>query len=282
MGKRSSSRAARKNHQEAPRAFGTKDTGVERSLSSAQLTSGLAYQRLVDEREVDRLIRDWDDRLLEPVVVSYRGGRFNVIDGQHRVAAMRKMNGDQNVMVRCKVYSGLTYEEEAALCWKLDKAKKRLSLSQATNALVESGLDAEATEIKRLMNCEGFTWALGRKNNKEYEVAATRAVINAYRTLGSVGLLRLFRLLGDTWHGDVHSLTAPVINGMALFLKTYDTELNDRTFVKRLSAVPPEEIARRGKTDFSTSNTALRYARVLLEKYNGARGGRKLSYRFEC
>ena len=37
---------------------------------------------------------------------------------------------------------------------------------------------------------------------------------------------------------------------------------------------------RRGRADFSTSNTALRFARVILEKYNGQRGGRKLPYRF--
>lgn len=281
MRKKSNSRTSQKNAAQSQRVFGVKDPGVERSLSTSQLTSGLAYQRMVDEREVNRLIRDWDDRLLEPLVVSYRDGRFNVIDGQHRVSAMRKMNGGKDVMVRCKVYSGLTYEDEAALCWKLDKAKKRLSLSQATNALAESGLDAEVTEIKRLMNCEGFTWALGRKYSKNYEVAATRAVINAYRLLGSEGLLRLFRLLGDTWHGDVRSLTAPVISGMALFIKTYDAELNDRNFVKRLSAIAPEEITRRGRMDFSTSNTSLRYARILLEKYNGSRGGKKLPYRFE-
>ena len=279
MGKRNNSRSA---HKSAPPIVGAKDTGVERSISTNKLTSGLPYQRPVDEREVDRLVREWDERLLDPLVVSYREGRFNLIDGQHRVSALRKKNGGRDVMVRCKVYSGLTYEEEAALCWKLDKAKKRLSLSQATNALAESGMDTEITEIKRLMNCEGFTWALGRKYCRDYEVAATRAVINAYRFLGDTDFLRMFRLLGDTWHGDVHSLNAPVISGMALFIKTYGSELNDRTFVKRLSTIAPEEVVRRGRMDFSTSNTALRYARIVLEKYNGSRGGKKLPYRFEC
>ena len=172
-------------------------------------------------------------------------------------------------------------DRQADLCYKLDKAKKRLSLSQSINALAESGADPEVSEIKRLMNCEGFTWALGRKYSKNYEVAATRAVMNAYRLLGSVSFLRMFRLLGDTWQGDPHSLTAPVISGMALFLKTYEAELSDHIFVKRMSAIDPEEIIRRGRVDFSTNNTALRYARILLERYNGGRGGQKLSYRFD-
>ena len=55
--------------------------------------------------------------------------------------------------------------------------------------------------------------------------------------------------------------------------------MKDRLFVLRLSAVDPEEIIRRGKVDFSTSRASLRYARVILEKYNGHRGGGKLQNR---
>ena len=97
---------------------------------------------------------------------------------------------------------------------------------------------------------------LGRRYSRSYEVAATRAVMNAYRLLGSIGFLRLFRLLGDT--GDTHSLTTPVISGMALFLKAYKAELSGHVFVKRLSAMDPEEITRRGRMDLSTNNRSLR------------------------
>jgi hypothetical protein len=90
----------------------------------------------------------------------------------------------------------------------------------------------------------------------------------------------MLQLLWDTWQGDPRSLTAALLAGLALFIKTYDTELNDQTFVSRLSQADPDEINRRGRADFSTSNNALRFARVILEKYNGQRGGRKLPYRF--
>lgn len=254
--------------------------GVERSIHTSRLTSGLAYQRPVNPKEVDRLIREWDERLLDPVIVSFRDGKFYVVDGQHRISAMRQMNGGGGVMVNCKVYSGLTYEQEAALCYKLDKAKKRLSLSQATNALVESGMDAETTEIRQLVENCGFVWALGKSRGKTGEIVTTRALVNAYRLLGGAAFVRMMNLLWDTWQGDPRSLTASILSGMALFVKTYETELNDRTFVSRLSQADPDEINRRGRADFSTSNVALRYARVLLEKYNGQRGGRKLPYRF--
>ena len=254
--------------------------GDDRSIYTGRLTSGLPYQRPVNPKEVERLIREWDERLLDPIIVSFRDGKFNVVDGQHRIAALRKMNGGNGVMVNCKVYSGLTYEQEADLCYKLDKAKKRLSLSQSTNALAEAGTDAEVAEVKRLVESCGFIWALGKSHGKTGEIVSTRALMNAYRLLGGPAFSRMLSLAWGAWKGDPRSLTAAVLSGMALFVKTYDTELDDRAFIKRLTAVDPDEINRRGRADFSTNNAALRFARVLLEKYNGQRGGKKLPYRF--
>lgn len=254
--------------------------GVDRSIHTNMLTSGLPYQRPVNPKEVERLIREWDERLLDPVIVSFRDGKFHVIDGQHRIAAMRRMSGGGGVMVNCKVYSGLTYEQEATLCYKLDKAKKRLSLSQSTNALAESGTDAEISEIKRLVESCGFVWALNKSHGKTGEIVSTRALVNAYRLLGGTSFSHMLSLMWGAWQGDPRSITAAVISGMALFVKTYETELNDRTFIARLSQADPEEINRRGRADFSTSSAPLRFARVILEKYNGRRGGNKLPYRF--
>ena len=50
--------------------------GDERYLSTARLTSGLPYQRSVEEKDVDSLIEKWDDRLMDPLIVSFRDGIF--------------------------------------------------------------------------------------------------------------------------------------------------------------------------------------------------------------
>lgn len=278
--KHSQPKAAKPRPEAQPEA-GYQNPGIDREIHTDRLTSGLPYQRPVNPKEVDRLVREWDERLLDPITVSFRDGKFYVIDGQHRISAMRRMNGGNGVMVNCKVYNGLTYEQEAALCYKLDKAKKRLSLSQATNALAESGTDPETSEIRQLVENCGFVWALGRSRGRTGEIVTTRALVNAYRLLGGAAFTRMLQLLWDTWEGDPRSLTAAILSGMALFVKTYETELNDRAFVSRLSQADPDEINRRGRADFSTNNTALRFARVILEKYNGQRGGRKLPYRFK-
>ncbi len=256
--------------------------GVNRDLSTAKLTSGLPYQRPVETEDVDKLIAKWNPCLLTPIVVSFRDGNFNVVDGQHRIAAMRKMAGGGDVTVPCIIYSGLTYEQEAELYYMLDQTRGKLRRGHATKALVESGANAEIIDVKQRVEDAGFTWALDRPTGEPFEISTTRAVINAYRLLGGAAFSRMLGLIAGAWHGTPNSLKASIFSGMALFVKTYETELVDQIFIKRLSAVDPDEIIRRGKVDFSTNKAALRFARVILSKYNSQqRGGRKLPYRFK-
>ena len=252
----------------------------EMHLSLSELYSGQPYQRPVKDPVVDKLVREWDLRLLTPLVVSYRDGRYYLVDGQHRACCMRKMSDGKDVVALCQVYCGLTYEQEAELYYKLDRAKGHLRLSSATKALLESGADSMITDIKKRIEGAGFIWALDKPTGEAFEIEATRTVINAYQLLGGAAFSRMLSLLAKTWHGVPSSMKACIISGMALFVKTYETELNDTTFINRLSAVDPDEIIRRGKVDFSTNKAALRFARVIWDKYNGQRGGRKLAYHF--
>ena len=252
----------------------------EKILSTADLFSGQPYQRPVLDRVVDRLVREWDPRLLTPLVVSYRDGRYYLVDGQHRVCGGKRKNNGKDVDMLCQVYYGLTYEQEAELYYKLDRAKGHLRISSATKALLESGSNAEITDVKCRVEDAGFTWALDKPTGEPFEIEATRTVINAYRLLGGAAFSRMLSLLAKTWRGAPGSTKASILSGMALFVKTYEPELNDGTIIKRLSAVDPEEIIRRGKIDFSTNKVALRFARVIWDKYNGQRGGHKLPYRF--
>ena len=280
--KRSSSRAEPPGQQAPIPEVKYANPGVSRDLSTAKLTSGLPYQRPVETEDVDKLIAKWNPCLLTPIVVSFRDSNFNVVDGQHRIAAMRKMAGGGDVIVPCIIYTGLTYEQEAELYYMLDQTRGKLRLGHATKALVESGTNAEIIDMKQRVEDAGFTWALDRSTREPFEISTTRAVINAYRLLGGAAFSRMLGLIAGAWHGTPNSLKASIFSGMALFVKTYETELVDQTFIKRLSTVDPEEIIRRGKVDFSTNKAALRFARVILNKYNSQqRGGRKLPYRFK-
>lgn len=253
--------------------------GAIRTLSTSRLTSGLPYQRPVDQRKVDKIIREWNPRKLTPVVVSFRDGKFNVVDGQHHIEAMRQKAGGRDVIVPCIIHTGMTYQEEADMYAALDTDKTPLTPRQHTKALVEAGSDPKIMEIKRLVEDGGFTWALDVQTGEPYEIAPIRALINAYQLLGGAAFSRMLALMAGAWQGTPHSLRASMLSGMALFLKTYETELSDRAFIRRMSAVGPDEIIRQGRLDSSLS---LRFARIIWENYNSQQsGGLELPYRFK-
>ena len=203
--------------------------GAIRTLSTARLTSGLPYQRPVEQKNVDKLIRNWNSRELYPVIVSFRDGKFNVVDGQNRIAAMRQMAGGGDVIVPCMIYTGMTYEQEAELYAKLDKGKRPLTPRQHTKALVESGADARIMEIKCLVEDVGFVWALTEPTGEPFEIAPIRALVNAHQLLGGEAFARMLSLLAGAWQGTPNSLRASMLSGMALF-RSEEPSCRERVF----------------------------------------------------
>ena len=253
--------------------------GTIRTLSTSQLTSGLPYQRPVKQEKVDEIIREWNPRKITPIVVSFRDGTFNIVDGQHHAEAMRQMAGGRDVIVPCIIHTGMTYQEEAKMYADLDTDKTPLTPRQHTKALVEAGSDPKITDIQRLVEEGGFTWALDEQTGVPYEIAPIRTLINAYQLLGGAGFSRMLALLAGAWQGTPHSLRSAMLSGMALFLKTYEPELDDQSFIDCMSAVSPDEIIRRGRI---SSSVALRHARIIWESYNSRQsGGMELPYRFK-
>ena len=175
--------------------------GIAREMSTANLNSGQPYQRPVKPSDVNALIRRWDPAYLSPIEVSFRDGSYNVINGQHRIEAMRKMNGGADVIVPCLIYTGLSYEQEAAMYYLLDKSSGRLKLSSAIKALLESGSDPSMIDIKQRIERAGLTWALDKPTGASYEIKPVRAVISAYHLLGSRAFSRMLGLLG--WSGNI-------------------------------------------------------------------------------
>ena len=145
--------------------------------------------------------------------------------------------------------------------------------------MVEAGFDPKIMDIQQLVEDGGFTWALDVQTGVPYEIAPVRTLVNAYQLLGSAGFSRMLALLAGAWQGTPHSLRSAMLSGMALFLKTYEPELDDETFIECMSSISPDEIIRRGRIN---SSIALRHARIIWESYNSRQSaGLELPYRFK-
>ena len=84
-----------------------------RQLMSNMLFTDTSYQRPVDASRVDQIVENFDPRVANTLKVSSRDGRFYVFDGAHTLMALKKLHGDAPFPVECKVFFGLSYEDEA-------------------------------------------------------------------------------------------------------------------------------------------------------------------------
>ena len=73
------------------------------------------YQRDQQPRRVQRMVKEFDERVANEPKVSFRNGRYYVFDGQHTIAARVERNGGVPLPILCKVYLGLSEQDEASL-----------------------------------------------------------------------------------------------------------------------------------------------------------------------
>ena len=83
-------------------------------VNSRNMVVDYDYQRPLDPIRVKKIAGHFNPCLVNEVKVSYRDGKYYIFDGQHTTAALRLRNaGDLDIS--CKVFYGLTREDEAKL-----------------------------------------------------------------------------------------------------------------------------------------------------------------------
>lgn len=85
------------------------------------LNPNVCYLQQIIESLAKKLAENWDEQLFDPLTVSIREGELYVIDGRHRLTALKLFNSS-DFLVPCKIFKGLTMEEKAALVYRLQKA----------------------------------------------------------------------------------------------------------------------------------------------------------------
>ena len=88
---------------------------VYQMVNSALLIPCAEYQRVLHVEKVAHIAENFSEYIANEPKVSFRDGRFYIFDGQNTVEARRTCNGGMELPIRCKVFYGLTKEDEATL-----------------------------------------------------------------------------------------------------------------------------------------------------------------------
>lgn len=199
------------------------------------------YQRGLKKSRSKRMAEQYDPDIFGIVLVSYREGKYWIVDGQHRVECCR-MRGIKTVL--CQVLEGLTYEEEASKFYEVNNSRVRLTANHKFNARVERK-DADALSIVRALNRYKFTYAKEMSDQGDNCVRAVGTLEKIYKESGYSGLCEVLEILRKAWNGDSKSLMAEIIRGLNTFVSNYDYD--KRFLIRALESNTPWGISNRAK-----------------------------------
>lgn len=226
------------------------------------LVSNQDYQRNLSQAHIERAANAFDLYQINPVKVSRRNGINYVFNGQHTIEIVALVSGSRNTPVWCMIYDDLSYEHEADIFANQMKYVKKLKPIEVFMANIEAG-NHDQLVIRNLVESYGLTIGMRQLPCVVSAVSTLEAIYTKY---GIHVLSRVLRLCIATWEGDVHSLSANMLNAIAKLVVTYNDTLDDELFKEKLGDISPKTIGRRGRERRPGS---MGFAEAMILIYNG-------------
>lgn len=229
-------------------------------------------QRDMRAARVAKIAAELDLEQLGTPTVNERDSKFYVIDGQHRVEALREIGwGDQQI--QCWTYVGLTEEEEAETFLKLND-----TLAVDAFSRFRIGVQAGRTEecdIDRIVRAQGLRVSQDKGSGAIPAVSTLRRM---YRGSGPRAMGRTLRIVRDAY-GDA-GLIAEVLDGVGLVCARYEDQLDDARLIDKLSTAHGGVNGLTGRAEQMRRQMGSQkrhcVAAAAVEIYNSGKGGRKL------
>lgn len=243
-------------------------------LELDKITTG-GYQRPLNERRVEKIAAQFDPAKLGLLLVSQREhGRYAILDGQHRLAALRAQGYGRGMAI---VLSGLSVDEEANYFRRQNENVTRLNALDLYNAGLMAG-DHRYLEIERILTSHGFKVG---KEGTPMQVAAVATLAHIVTQFGFQTLDTVFAYIRAAWPTDRTAVRREMLAGFTEFALRYGGKVKPEQFGARMRDKLPSDLfhehRRRCAGDAharSAFKPSVRYVLcgVLVEAYNKGLG----------
>ena len=236
-------------------------------INTSLMRVDLSYQQPLSQKRVERIVKNFNDRLVNPPKVSFRDGCYYIFNGQHTTAALKIVKGGgKDINVKCEVYYGLTQADEAVLFALQNGEYVPVRINAKARALYNTG-NQGMIDLVNAVKEGGMEVDFSADNStRNNYINAIGTLIKAYRVLSYKQFVDMISLIRETWGGTPESVRKEILGGMIKFYQAYSGEFNRKVFIKKLGNVHPMQILREGKMIGSHAVTT--YARIIVGYYN--------------
>lgn len=180
----------------------------------------------------DHLYSGFDPEKFEPPHVNQRGDRQFVVDGQHRIAALRRWLGDgwEDQQIQAWTYELSTEEMEARLFLHLSRNRKPLQAFEDFRIAV-TAKEPDETDIERLVNANGQKISQNRKEG----IGAVGTLKRVYRRSDPETFAKTIRIIDGAY--ETPGFETAVIDGVGLLCQRYNGEVNEDDAIAALASI---------------------------------------------
>ena len=176
------------------------------------------YQRGVERKRVELIAANFNEYVANEPKVSFRNGQFIVTDGQHTIEGRILRNGGKDLPILCKVYTGMTVEQEALLFAEQNGFSAPLTAGIKLRAKVVGG-DAISKAFLAATNRVGLSLNYDSQQLTDYRIGCVGTAFRLYKQMGEPLYCETMRLIVAAWEGKPDSFRASVLKGIENFLK---------------------------------------------------------------
>ena len=213
-------------------------------------------------------IDKYGDPLPQHELVSFRNGRYYVTDGQHTIEARILRNGGKDLPILCKVYTGLTMQQEALFFAEQNGHAAPLTAGIKLRAKVV-GEDALSMAFLAATNRVGLDFNYDSLQLSDYRISCVGTALKLYNQMGEKIYCEALRLIVDAWEGKPDSFRAAVLKGVMYFVELYHGEFSEERLVRALRSTHPMEIYRVGMDNPAKLPGWKKYVFPIYAAYNG-------------
>ena len=226
------------------------------------------YQRGIQRKRVELIAKDFNEYTANEPKVSFRNGRYYVTDGQHTIEARILRNGGKDLPILCKIYTGLTMQQEALFFAEQNGHAAPLTAGIKLRAKVV-GEDAPSVAFLAATNRVGLDFNYDSLQLSDYRISCVGTTLKLYNQMGEKIYCEALRLIVAAWEGKPDSFRASVLRGMMHFVELYHGEFSEERLIRALRSVHPMEIYRSGMDNPAKLPGWKKYVFHIYMAYNG-------------
>lgn len=204
---------------------------IDVAIGQMRTPPALVTQREFRKAHGDRIAADLDLDKLGIPVLNHRDHIFWVLDGQHRIYALKQFGFGDNDTIKCEVYENLTDSEMAEIFLGRD-ARRAISPYDKFHVACTAGRKRE-NDIRRVVEANGLK--IGRAK-EENTIGAIGALGKVYDRSGDVVVGQVVRAIKNAFAGDPTAFAPEVIEGTGLVFNRYNGKTNEKELASRLAA----------------------------------------------